>query len=193
MPTCESSACLPQNFFVTVFEVAKEVACIAGIKQLRGRWKADVRRQTSSSHFLPLYSPCPFPVYVCRLSKKICEEFVTKDKHVLWFLCREEPNESFMQQHSGSIVRWLEERRSRHEVWTITIKFKFSLPGEHLQKSDTQKGQCEEKASLKACFPWKSFQTLLHRGTLPIFFQPGKKNFFLMCSDRGTVGASYIN
>jgi len=43
--------------------VAKEVACIAGIKQLRGRRKADVRRQTSSSHFLPLYGSCPFPVY----------------------------------------------------------------------------------------------------------------------------------
>ena len=37
----------------------------------------------------------------------------------LYFFWREEPSESFLQQHSSSIVRWLEERTSRHEVSTV--------------------------------------------------------------------------
>ena len=57
----------------------------------------------------------------CRLSKRIGKEFAIKDLSWLRFLCREEPNESFMQQHSSSVVRWLEERRARNEVWTMSF------------------------------------------------------------------------
>ncbi|XP_015753719.1 PREDICTED: uncharacterized protein LOC107333418 [Acropora digitifera] len=40
---------------------------------------------------------------------------------------KEEPSETFMQQHSSSIIRWLEERNSRHEV-IIVIVLSFSFP-----------------------------------------------------------------
>ncbi|XP_022784113.1 zinc finger ZZ-type and EF-hand domain-containing protein 1-like [Stylophora pistillata] len=45
---------------------------------------------------------------------------------------KEEPNESFMQQHSGSIIRWLEERKSRHELFS-----QFDADGEGFADVET--------------------------------------------------------
>ncbi|XP_020615974.1 zinc finger ZZ-type and EF-hand domain-containing protein 1-like isoform X2 [Orbicella faveolata] len=49
---------------------------------------------------------------------------------------KEEPNESFMQQHSSSIVRWLEERRARHEEYVSLSQFTDMLTGRGASKED---------------------------------------------------------
>ena len=38
------------------------------------------------------------------------------------FVFREEPTTSILQQHHGHILRWVEERRSRHEVCLKFVK-----------------------------------------------------------------------
>ncbi|XP_027043421.1 zinc finger ZZ-type and EF-hand domain-containing protein 1-like isoform X1 [Pocillopora damicornis] len=49
---------------------------------------------------------------------------------------KEEPNESFMQQHSGSIIRWLEERNSRHEEYVSLSQFTDMLTGRGASKEE---------------------------------------------------------
>lgn len=49
---------------------------------------------------------------------------------------KEEPNESFVQQHSSSIVRWLEERTARHEEFVSLSQFTDMLTGRGASKED---------------------------------------------------------
>ncbi|XP_078346247.1 zinc finger ZZ-type and EF-hand domain-containing protein 1-like isoform X2 [Oculina patagonica] len=49
---------------------------------------------------------------------------------------KEEANESFMQQHSSSIVRWLEERHARHEEYVGLSQFTDMLTGRGASKED---------------------------------------------------------
>jgi hypothetical protein len=41
---------------------------------------------------------------------------LTYADNLVYFMFREEPSASILQQHHGQLLRWVEERRSRHEV-----------------------------------------------------------------------------
>jgi hypothetical protein len=41
---------------------------------------------------------------------------LTYSNNLVYFMFREEPSASILQQHHGQLLRWVEERRSRHEV-----------------------------------------------------------------------------
>ncbi|XP_068674922.1 zinc finger ZZ-type and EF-hand domain-containing protein 1-like [Montipora foliosa] len=49
---------------------------------------------------------------------------------------KEEPTESFIQQHSSSIIRWLEERSSRHEEFVSLSQFTDMLTGKGASKEE---------------------------------------------------------
>lgn len=49
---------------------------------------------------------------------------------------KEEPSETFMQQHSSSIIRWLEERNSRHEEFVSLSQFTDMLTGRGASKEE---------------------------------------------------------